>query len=225
MTEKNDLPGIKRFVRMRIRRSGWTLDEHDALRMACESEASAFGTVYAYAEMDHAVAFGWWRNGQIALIINGTEQPLTSLRHVRELRLFYDSGEFRIVRTGESFRCRMLEEGEEGGTPYIAYDEWHKLWGSVLRSGTLQPVPGWCALASERGTSFHVPQLSPNTRNVGLLMRSYIQFNPQRPGLTEEDIGNPNLYRFIDERFCGFADWEQVRGGRTYDAKAEMDGN
>ncbi|MED2256583.1 CRISPR-associated protein Csx19 [Brevibacillus parabrevis] len=199
------------------------VDEQAVMKLARET-VDSFAEAFAYAVMDHAVAFGWYRDGEITLIVDGFPVVLDSLRYVRELRLFDKLAEFKAVRTGEAFCCRVLQEDEDATSkPYTVYEETHKLWGSVDTSGRngRTTVPEWCLLSAERGTRLYVPEPKGRARSKGLIVRSYIEFCRQRPGVEATDIDYSGLYRFVDERFVKFVDW----GERGVENRERLEGN
>jgi len=203
-------------MQIKDRRTQSFVDEQTAMEQA-RAAMESVGATWTYAVMDHAVAFGWCRDGDIVLVVDGCPAALDSLRYVQELRLFGEAGEFKAVRTGETFCCRVLEEDESAnGVKYTVYEETHKLWGTVDTSGRhgRRNVPGWCMLSSDRGTCLYVPEPAGKVKSRGLLVRSYIEFSQQRPAANETDDVDSSLYRFVDERFVRFVDWHE-RGAES----------
>ncbi|MFD0586462.1 CRISPR-associated protein Csx19 [Paenibacillus sp. GCM10027627] len=193
------------------RRIKHDVDEQQVLRQA-KGVLESFEEAYVYAMMDHTVAFGWCRGTDIILVVDGLPVILDSLLYVQELRLFGEFGEFKAVRTGDTFCSRILEEeNSEIEKTYMVYQETHKLWGSVDQ-GASKNVPGWCKLSSARGTCLYVPETAKEASSKGLIIRSYIEFNRQPPGIYETDFLDASLYRFIDERFVKFVDWHEREG-------------
>lgn len=166
--------------------------------------------VYAYAMLDHAIAFGRWISGALVLGLGNSTTSLETLRHVQELRLFHQSGEFKAVRVREKFRCRYRtdESNVTGGTKLRTMDEEHKLWGACRRGAD---DTGWSVLESNRGTRLYIPFALNKHEEAAVVVRHYIQLNRIKPGtgnaLQSDEFVSP--FQFVDERLVTFVKWKK----------------
>lgn len=169
-------------------------------------EETMHGAADVYAVLEYAVAFGRYEAGAIALALAddaaglGRLAPLP-LPYVRELRIFQEARELRIVRSKDGFRWRLRQdfavEAEQGQEIHVL-DEVHKIWGASERSEMIDASP-WSLLTSQRGSAIWAPGDYKPHGEVGLRIRNYIEF-------ARAEAGN-GIVHFVDERLLGFAPW------------------
>lgn len=191
--------------------------EEEVLNIAaCKLDGAS--DVYAYAVLDHAVAFGQWESGAVVLGLGSCLSSLETLRHVQELRLFHRNGEFKAIRAGEQFRCRYRadESTVSGETTLRTMDEEHKLWGACRRGAD---DTGYSLLESRRGTRLYIPFALNMHEEAAVIVRHYIRMNRIRPGtgkaLRHDEFVNP--LQFVDERLVAFVKWKKgVKADAVY---------
>ena len=163
------------------------------------------GVADVYLVMDHAVALGRYKNGDIHIKLSQKDETTDlPIEYVQELRVFRGDREFRALRNGEVFcwRLRIDNDDKNNGddkrviesSKIYRLDEIHKLWGSV-RNAT--DSGDWSLLSTQRGSSIYFPGEVPLHGEKGLAVRNYIQFHSTDDGVVQ----------FVDERLCSFVDW------------------
>jgi CRISPR-associated protein (TIGR03984 family) len=166
---------------------------------------------YAYAVMDHAVAVGLWSKGRLLLGYGETceVKELIDWDYIQELRIFCTQKELRMVRMDGCFAWRLrVDEPLQDGVYIDVLDETHKLWGHADGSA----ANGWTLLGSQRGSRIYFPSELSKGEERGLIIRNYISF--ELGDLTDSQLQtNPNLYRYVDERFVDFVAWPMNENG------------
>lgn len=141
---------------------------------------------YIVAYLDYAVITGYFREGKgVFYDSEGIEE-----RYLQRLRLFNDSKELYIWRSGDKFNARLRIDGE--GEETFVVDAAQVLWGTraeILREFT--------RLTEDRGTNLIVPLKDINVdsrkKRLFLKTRNYV-------GYTQAHQAT-----YIDCRFMGFS--------------------
>lgn len=183
-------------------KSGRLDNEAEILALAEEFFCAAADV---YAVLEYAVAFGRYADGAIRLALAGEDgmpEKLQSLplSYAREIRVFCENCELRIVRSGESFCWRLRRDYVEQtqGQELHVLDETHKIWGASKQSKIVDTSP-WSFLTSRRGSAIWVPSSYGEHAEVGLRIRNYIEF-----ASAKKENG---IVHFVDERLLGFSPW------------------
>lgn len=147
---------------------------------------------WVYAVMFHNVEIGLWKNDSVSLHDNDF-----NLDDLTELRVFDADSEFRLVRVGNGFRGRHIDDEKlpEGTfTKDIAYSLYGERVGKSDNFGI--------ALTETRGKELWFPKLLKfgNITAMKLKIRHYIKTNPIP---TDKAPGKPGL-DIYDFRFAGF---------------------
>ena len=136
------------------------------LRLVAEAGVLDTGAVWLIAWLDYAVLIGVIDGGSLRL-----REPLEPA-YLQELRLFGESGEWRLWRDGTAFGARRRVDGSGAEAEVLADDQ--ALWGTAARpSGA-----GWTEIAEARGIRYAVPAaVRESDLPLRLRVRHYLAFD------------------------------------------------
>lgn len=128
----------------------------------------------------HRIIWGYWRDGHIVLSDGSQLQEI----HVLEVRIFNDAEEIHLLRQGDTYVGRYIQDGMGQDTTYV--DSWARLWGKAGKA-----AHGFVTLRDdERFLTMTIP-CDEEDAYYGLVTRNYVTADEQTGQAGYSD------YRFV----------------------------